>query len=105
MIERVDSSVERCRSVSSMRSKRSEEHTSELQSRSDLVCRLLLEKKKKQKSDNATDKPLESKIQTPPEGRCCVTSLTTYFARRPSLANCSPSYTTRSHDSCVASQS
>src|SRR5206468_12920298 len=29
---------------------RSEEHTSELQSRSDLVCRLLLEKKKKIKS-------------------------------------------------------
>src|SRR2546428_4102594 len=29
-------------------SRRSEEHTSELQSRSDLVCRLLLEKKKKQ---------------------------------------------------------
>src|SRR2546421_5664395 len=31
---------------------RSEEHTSELQSRSDLVCRLLLEKKKKKKSRN-----------------------------------------------------
>src|SRR5712664_4395024 len=30
-------------------SPRSEEHTSELQSRSDLVCRLLLEKKKKKK--------------------------------------------------------
>src|SRR2546428_9118088 len=30
-----------------IRSFRSEEHTSELQSRSDLVCRLLLEKKKK----------------------------------------------------------
>src|SRR2546421_4631060 len=30
-------------------SSRSEEHTSELQSRSDLVCRLLLEKKKKNK--------------------------------------------------------
>src|SRR6478672_8257241 len=30
-----------------MRPDRSEEHTSELQSRSDLVCRLLLEKKKK----------------------------------------------------------
>src|SRR5438034_9840375 len=30
---------------------RSEEHTSELQSHSDLVCRLLLEKKKKQPSD------------------------------------------------------
>src|SRR2546428_2488812 len=30
--------------------RRSEEHTSELQSRSDLVCRLLLEKKKKKRS-------------------------------------------------------
>src|SRR2546428_9367355 len=29
---------------------RSEEHTSELQSRSDLVCRLLLEKKKKRRA-------------------------------------------------------
>src|SRR5206468_12241525 len=29
-----------------LRDRRSEEHTSELQSRSDLVCRLLLEKKK-----------------------------------------------------------
>src|SRR5256885_2457827 len=31
---------------------RSEEHTSELQSPCNLVCRLLLEKKKKEKSDN-----------------------------------------------------
>src|SRR5206468_11038824 len=31
---------------------RSEEHTSELQSRSDLVCRLLLEKKKKRTGEN-----------------------------------------------------
>src|SRR5438105_12278375 len=31
---------------------RSEEHTSELQSRVDLVCRLLLEKKKKNKTSN-----------------------------------------------------
>src|SRR2546421_9233860 len=30
--------------------RRSEEHTSELQSRSDIVCRLLLEKKNKKKS-------------------------------------------------------
>src|SRR2546427_9552370 len=30
---------------------RSEEHTSELQSQSNLVCRLLLEKKKKRRSD------------------------------------------------------
>src|SRR5206468_12217375 len=33
---------------------RSEEHTSELQSRSDLVCRLLLEKKKKTKKTSHT---------------------------------------------------
>src|SRR5690349_24681302 len=32
----------------SLRADRSEEHTSELQSRRDLVCRLLLEKKKKE---------------------------------------------------------
>src|SRR5438874_12046094 len=32
-------------------SQRSEEHTSELQSRRDLVCRLLLEKKKKKKQE------------------------------------------------------
>src|SRR5216683_7735303 len=35
---------------------RSEEHTSELQSRSDLVCRLLLEKKKKKKNNNLIKK-------------------------------------------------
>src|SRR5690606_42067334 len=34
--------------VRSRASRRSEEHTSELQSRENLVCRLLLEKKKKQ---------------------------------------------------------
>src|SRR5438105_9367007 len=34
-----------------LRAERSEEHTSELQSRVDLVCRLLLEKKKKKKKD------------------------------------------------------
>src|SRR5690349_23341957 len=34
-------------SAASSRDERSEEHTSELQSRRDLVCRLLLEKKKK----------------------------------------------------------
>src|SRR2546421_8742207 len=33
------------------RSPRSEEHTSELQSRSDLVCRLLLEKKKEPRAE------------------------------------------------------
>src|SRR5438874_7264748 len=34
---------------------RSEEHTSELQSRRDLVCRLLLEKKKKQEYSSQLD--------------------------------------------------
>src|SRR2546430_10545377 len=34
-----------------MATPRSEEHTSELQSQSNLVCRLLLEKKKKKNSD------------------------------------------------------
>src|SRR2546430_8978273 len=34
---------------------RSEEHTSELQSQSNLVCRLLLEKKKKKKSQHTRD--------------------------------------------------
>src|SRR2546421_3327931 len=38
------------RSSLQLRHARSEEHTSELQSRSDLVCRLLLEKKKEQQS-------------------------------------------------------
>src|SRR5690606_42101957 len=35
---------------------RSEEHTSELQSRENLVCRLLLEKKNKQKKETTTNK-------------------------------------------------
>src|SRR5690349_23993180 len=38
-----------CRGAHTPRLRRSEEHTSELQSRRDLVCRLLLEKKKKKK--------------------------------------------------------
>src|SRR2546430_3153496 len=37
-------------SASSTSAARSEEHTSELQSQSNLVCRLLLEKKKKERS-------------------------------------------------------
>src|SRR5688572_32535389 len=37
---------------SDARAHRSEEHTSELQSQSNLVCRLLLEKKKKKKYNN-----------------------------------------------------
>src|SRR2546422_4360365 len=43
-----------CSTVSTRRgvSRRSEEHTSELQSRLHLVCRLLLEKKKKRRTDS-----------------------------------------------------
>src|SRR5688572_30904641 len=37
------------------RQRRSEEHTSELQSQSNLVCRLLLEKKKKNKNTTHTN--------------------------------------------------
>src|SRR5690349_23719619 len=44
---------------------RSEEHTSELQSRRDLVCRLLLEKKKKKitKKINVTEKYISVEIK------------------------------------------
>src|SRR2546421_3304944 len=46
IVQRIaDEGIEHCFGVPG----RSEEHTSELQSRSDLVCRLLLEKKKKRK--------------------------------------------------------
>src|SRR5436309_11149101 len=38
---------------------RSEEHTSELQSRENLVCRLLLEKKKKKKKQKKTNKRIK----------------------------------------------
>src|SRR2546428_5146361 len=50
-VEQLDLALERPRLVAHVEAverERSEEHTSELQSRSDLVCRLLLEKKKKQ---------------------------------------------------------
>src|SRR5438034_2763453 len=43
---------------------RSEEHTSELQSHSDLVCRLLLEKKKKNKSEGVRQTTIQHKKQT-----------------------------------------
>src|SRR3989475_5933377 len=40
--------------------KRSEEHTSELQSQSNLVCRLLLEKKQSKKVGNGANRTLQS---------------------------------------------
>src|SRR5207247_10088669 len=41
---------------------RSEEHTSELQSRVDLVCRLLLEKKKKKKKKDRENKVMNGSL-------------------------------------------
>src|SRR5256886_10132697 len=45
------------------RSNRSEEHTSELQSQSNLVCRLLLEKKKNNRQDAPRDHALISPLR------------------------------------------
>src|SRR5437660_2420582 len=47
-------------------SRRSEEHTSELQSRGHLVCRLLLEKKKKTKSTKKTKNTTANQSNTQP---------------------------------------
>src|SRR5438477_9484047 len=49
LIEKYSALVERIRTLFGNNVIRSEEHTSELQSHVNLVCRLLLEKKKKQK--------------------------------------------------------
>src|SRR2546421_7340034 len=48
---------------------RSEEHTSELQSRSDLVCRLLLEKKKKKKTRSEIHRNCEQRKDSKPRSR------------------------------------
>src|SRR2546421_2832090 len=71
--------------------RRSEEHTSELQSRSDLVCRLLLEKKKKSQHNRSMS---PSTCATPPAprtgARCgtadCPVGSTTTVRRRPPRA-------------------
>src|SRR3989440_8884374 len=57
---------------SRMARKRSEEHTSELQSRSDLVCRLLLEKKKQTRTLPITSEEHTSDLQSRPHLRCRV---------------------------------
>src|SRR5436309_8964628 len=51
-------------SVSSSRRYRSEEHTSELQSRENIVCRLLLEKKKTNLAGYAAIAPMEKFVKT-----------------------------------------
>src|SRR5687768_18093214 len=51
------------RTAATHRAGRSEEHTSELQSRLHLVCRLLLEKKKKKKKKKNTKKSKKDSIR------------------------------------------
>src|SRR5437667_6306258 len=51
---------------------RSEEHTSELQSHHDLVCRLLLEKKKKKKIRKQLNQERNVRRQCEEQKRCCV---------------------------------
>src|SRR2546427_1812585 len=45
--------------------RRSEEHTSELQSQSNLVCRLLLEKKKKNQTRTTSKRPTTHTVRVP----------------------------------------
>src|SRR3989440_2208532 len=74
---------------------RSEEHTSELQSRSDLVCRLLLEKKKTVTHDpisnaatlDRTGGGLDARPSTPDQTRC---SARTYATRGCTAASRGP---------------
>src|SRR2546428_8731445 len=54
---------------------RSEEHTSELQSRSDLVCRLLLEKKKKRHGPCSAESIRESSLDWPSADQKRIESL------------------------------
>src|SRR6266496_6508715 len=56
-----DSLPQGVRSLDDPGLRRSEEHTSELQSRRDLVCRLLLEKKKKKKKTRSRCKKKKKK--------------------------------------------
>src|SRR3954465_15891499 len=51
---------------------RSEEHTSELQSHDNLVCRLLLEKTKRLSPWPSPPPPREPVTPSPPPVRCCL---------------------------------
>src|SRR6266496_6200424 len=53
----------RCGCPATPAARRSEEHTSELQSRRDLVCRLLLEKKKQKQIHSKNEKKKKRKKQ------------------------------------------
>src|SRR5690606_41761611 len=55
--------------------RRSEEHTSELQSRENLVCRLLLEKKKKTSARNESSRHDSSDAARHRGRSCCISAL------------------------------
>src|SRR5438034_1905150 len=55
-----------CGDAALTRHARSEEHTSELQSHSDLVCRLLLEKKKKKTNRTQSQRKTNTRIELAP---------------------------------------
>src|SRR5687768_17983134 len=69
------------RSASSCGLPRSEEHTSELQSRLHLVCRLLLEKKKKTLLVTSAFAPLVGRLVSPV--RCSLARAPTILPLRP----------------------
>src|SRR2546430_12695544 len=54
---------------------RSEEHTSELQSQSNLVCRLLLEKKKTRSTDRSTSHHLPTHHSSAPHANATTSSV------------------------------
>src|SRR5207248_8752240 len=62
---------QRCAAFAKAR-RRSEEHTSELQSPYDLVCRLLLEKKKKKKKLKTINKKKNTKKNTKTKYKTCT---------------------------------
>src|SRR2546427_6463997 len=73
-----------CAATPACPSTRSEEHTSELQSRSDLVCRLLLEKKKKITHTDSTRLEPSHEHRTQEKGRPAQhQSFTLSFRREP----------------------
>src|SRR2546421_5511181 len=75
------------------RTARSEEHTSELQSRSDLVCRLLLEKKKKHNTTNPrTSHPDHPLSHRPSRLRRPVVRILTTPPRRTRGGTTNPDY-------------
>src|SRR2546421_561658 len=66
-----------------MQNQRSEEHTSELQSRSDLVCRLLLEKKNTSELQSRSDLVCRLLLEKKKKNATRVRSITSYHTAIP----------------------